>query len=195
MHLWIILKKTYIPIYQRALINLSQIYWLHTFHGLVMRKISCNFKMNSTQTTNPLNWNTRYQKQALHCQILKYTKRVKFYTKTYRKNPDRQTFLHNNPEHPKSLNTSILHSQTLRIKRICSKTTDFEYYLLELKERLVNQGSNKKSIDQESSKVKTMHRNELVKEKTHDKKTQNKTPLVLTYNRISQNCSKALEYT
>ena len=93
------------------------------------------------------------------------------------------------------MNTSILHSQALRIKRICSKTTDFEYYLQELKERLVNQGSNKKSIDQESSKVKTMHRNELVKEKTHDKKTQNKTPVVLTYNRISQNCSKALEYT
>ena len=120
-----------------------------------------------------------------------YKKSNKFYTKTYRKNPDRQTFLHINPEHTKSLNTSILHSQALRIKRICSKTTDLQ----ELKERLVNQGSNKKSIDQESSKVKTMYRNELVKEKTHDKKTQNKTPVVLTYNRISQNCSKALEYT
>ena len=30
---------------------------------------------------------------------------------------------------------SILYSQTLRIKRICSKTTDFEYHLQELKER------------------------------------------------------------
>ena len=86
------------------------------------------------------------------------------------------------------MNTSILHSQALRIKRICSKTTDLQ----ELQERLVNQGSNKKSIDQESSKVKTMHRNELVNEKTHDKKTQNKTPLVLTYN---QDFAKLFEST
>ena len=51
----------------------------------------------------------------------------------------------------------------------------------ELKERLVNQGYNKKSIDQQFLKVKTIDRNELLKEKTHDKESKNK-PLVLTYN-------------
>ena len=59
----------------------------------------------------------------------------------------------------------------------------------ELKERLVNQGYNKKSIDQKFSKVKTIDRNELLREKTHDKETKNKTPLVLTYNHFLPNIS------
>ena len=63
----------------------------------------------------------------------------------------------------------------------------------ELKERPVNQGYNKKSIDQQFSKVKTIDRNELLKEKTHDKETQNKTPLVLTYNRFLPNISNIVQ--
>ena len=84
----------------------------------------------------------------------------------------------NNSAHPKSLKNSIPYSQALRIKRICSKTTDFEYHLRELKEKLVNQGYNQKSIDSQFSKVNKIDKNELLKEKTHDKETQNKTPLV-----------------
>ena len=72
-----------------------------------------------------------------------------------------------NYEHPKSLKTSIPYSQTLRTKRICSKTTHFEYPLQELKEKLVNLGYNKKSIDQQFSRVKTIDRNELLKQKKH----------------------------
>ena len=53
----------------------------------------------------------------------------------------------------------------------------------------MNQGYNKKSIDQKFSKVKTIDRNELIKEKAHDKESQNKTPLVLTYNRFLPNIS------
>ena len=74
------------------------------------------------------------------------------------------------------MKTSILYSQALTIKRLCSKTTDLVYHLQELKERLVNQGYNKKSINQQFSKVKTIDRNELLKEKTLGKETQNKTP-------------------
>ena len=62
----------------------------------------------------------------------------------------------------------------------------------ELKERLVNQGYNKISIDQQFSKVKTIDRNEFLKEK-HDKEAQNETPLVLTYNRNFPNISQTFE--
>ena len=57
-----------------------------------------------------------------------------------------------------------------------------------VKERLLNQGCNKKSIDQQFSKVKTIDRNKLLK-KTNDNETKNKTPPVLTYNRFLQNIS------
>ena len=66
---------------------------------------------------------------------------------------DRQTLLNINSEHHKYLKTSILHSQAIRIKRIYTKTTDFEYHTQELKERIVKQGYNKKSINQQLSKV------------------------------------------
>ena len=67
-----------------------------------------------------------------------------------------------------STNVAVQH---LRIKRIKPKTTDLEHHLQDLKERLVNQAYNEKSIDQQFSKVKTIERNELLKEKTHEKET------------------------
>ena len=39
-----------------------------------------------------------------------------------------------------------------------------------------------------STILKTIDRNELLIEKTHDKESQNKTPLVLTYNQRQQHC-------
>ena len=69
------------------------------------------------------------------------------------------------------------------------KTTDFEHHLQKLKQRLVNLGYNKKSVDQKFSKVKMIDRNELLKEKTQDKESQNKTPLVLIYNCFLPNIS------
>ena len=119
-----------------------------------------------------------------------YIKNNKLYPKIYRKKKYRQTFLNIDSEHPKSLKTSIPYSQALRIKSICSKTTYFEYHLQKLTGRLENQGYNKKSIDQQFSKAKTIDRNQLLNEKTHDKETQNKTPLVLTYNHFLPHISK-----
>ena len=66
------------------------------------------------------------------------------------------------------------------------KTTDFKYYLQKLKERFVKQGYNKNPIDQQFSKVKTIGRNEVLKDKTHDKETKNKTLLVLTYKHYNE---------
>ena len=94
-----------------------------------------------------------------------YIKNNKLNTNIYRKQTDRRTLLNINSEHPKPLKTSVPYRQALRIKEICSKTIDFEYHLQELKESLVNQGCNKISIDQQFSKVKTIDRNELLKEK------------------------------
>ena len=62
-----------------------------------------------------------------------YIKENKLYTIIYRKKTNCQTFLNINSEHPKFLKTSIPYSQVLRIKKICLKTTDLEYYLQQLK--------------------------------------------------------------
>ena len=77
-------------------------------------------------------------------ELIVYIKNSKLYTKIYRKKTDCETSLNIDSKHPKSLETSIMYSQVLKIKRICSKLTDFEYHLQELKERLASQGYNKK---------------------------------------------------
>ena len=75
--------------------------------------------MDPTHKMNPLNFNTRYQKQALHSQILKYISRRTNYIQKRIEKTDRQTFLKKSSECPKTLKTSIPYSQALRIKRIC----------------------------------------------------------------------------
>ena len=52
---------------------------------------------------------------------------------------------------------------------------------------------NKISISQQLSEVKTIDRNKILKEKTHDQEAQNKTPLVLTYNRFSPNITHIVQ--
>ena len=139
--------------------------------------------MNSIQKHESIKFEYQISKTSiLFLDTEVYIKNNKLYVKTHRKKTDRQTFLNINNEHPKFLKTSIPHSQALKIKRICSKTTDFEYHLPELKERLVNQGYNEKYINQQFSKVKTIDRNELLKKKIYDTETEKNNPLVLTYN-------------
>ena len=55
-----------------------------------------------------------------------YIKNKKLYTKIYRKQTDRQSFLHIDSEHPKSFKDSIPYIQAIRIKRICTTSQDLE---------------------------------------------------------------------
>ena len=68
-----------------------------------------------------------------------YIKNKKLYTKIYRKQTDRQSFLHIDSEHPKSLKVDISYIQAIRIKRICTTSQDFEYHCKELKQRFLEQ--------------------------------------------------------
>ena len=67
------------------------------------------------------------------------------YIQKIQKKPDCQTFLNISSQYPKSLKSSILYSQPLRIMSICQKTTDSEYHLQQLKERFIQQGYNNKN--------------------------------------------------
>ena len=44
----------------------------------------------------------------------------------YRKPTDQQAFLHAKSEHPRSLKSSTPYSEALRLKPICSTTTEFD---------------------------------------------------------------------
>ena len=53
-------------------------------------------------------------------------------TTLYRKPTDQQAFLHAKSEHPRSLKNSIPYSQALRLKTICSTSTEFDRIVLSL---------------------------------------------------------------
>ena len=108
-----------------------------------------------------------------------YIKNNKLYTKIYRKPTDRQNFLHYNSEHPKLLKDSIPYSQTLRIKRICSTITDFQYFATELKNKFTDKGCSSNLLDKNISRVKNLDRREILKEKTKTPSTETCIPLTL----------------
>ena len=68
-----------------------------------------------------------------------YIKNNKLYTKIYRKQTNRQSFLHIDSEHPKSLKVSFPYIQAIRNKRICTTSQDFDYHCKELKQRFLEQ--------------------------------------------------------
>ena len=113
-------------------------------------------------------------------------------TKIYRKPTDRSNLLHNKSEHPSSTKTSIIYSQALRIKRICSEN----YVMLKefsiLKGKLLARGYNETIIDQNIKKTNEITREELLQEK--GMKTNNqRLPFITTYNKTLPNIRSSID--
>ena len=59
-------------------------------------------------------------------------------TTLYRKPTDQQAFLHAKSEHPRSLKSSIPYSQALRLKTICSTSTEFDKNCAAIKQKFLD---------------------------------------------------------
>ena len=97
-----------------------------------------------------------------------YIKNNKLHTKLFRKKTYHQTFLNINLEHPILLKNSILYSQALRIKRICSTKKDFDHNSRELKERFLKQGYDQRLVDEQLEEVNKLVRDNLLQEKDQE---------------------------
>ena len=117
-------------------------------------------------------------------------KNNKLYTKIYRKETDRQNFLHINSENPISLKSSILYSQVLRVKRTCSTIENFKLFCSELKQKFIEKGYKSDLLDKHILTVEKFDKNEMLKEKVREKPKQTCILLILTYNRFCPNISK-----
>ena len=78
----------------------------------------------------------------------------KLITSLYSKPTDCHQYLHYGSSHPEHTKRSIVYSQTLRIKRVCSQESDFNEHSLKLKSWLLKRSYPEKVIDTEMSKVK-----------------------------------------
>ena len=102
-------------------------------------------------------------------------------TRLYVKPTDRQSYLHRKSEHPRSLKNSIAYGQALRIKKICSENKDYQSNVQTLRKAFLKRGYNEDQIQRQVSKANAVSRPELLKNRQRE--TDDRIPLVVTYNR------------
>ena len=111
-------------------------------------------------------------------------------TTLYRKPTDQQAFLHGKSEHPRSLKSSIPCSQALRIKTICSTTSEFDKNCAIIKQKFLDRQYKEEVLDKQIKKVDRIERKKLFTSK--EKSNINRIPLSITYNRTLSNISKIM---
>ena len=113
----------------------------------------------------------------------------KLQTTLYKKPTDRQSYLHANSEHLRSLKESIPYSQALRTKRICSTNSEFEAHINTIEDQFVKRGYKKTLIENQLEKVAKLDRSVLLAEQNKSKKA-SCLLLSVTYNRTLPNIKK-----
>ena len=113
----------------------------------------------------------------------------KLQTTLYKKPTDRESYLHANSEHLRSLKGSIPYSQALHVKRICSKNSEFEVHINITKDQFVKRGYEKTLIENQTKKVAKLDRSVLLVE-LNKSKNASCLPLAVTFNRKASKHNK-----
>ena len=111
----------------------------------------------------------------------------KIVTDLYCKPTDSHQYLHYDSCHAEHIKRSIIFSQTLRLKRICSQKSDLDSHVKELKIWFSKRGYLVKVISEQVNGA--LRSKENVKEKDGQHMEENGVPLVLTYNPNFNNLS------
>ena len=101
--------------------------------------------------------------------VLYKTQSGKLETKLYRKESDQQAYLHRKSEHPESLKRSILFSQGLRLRRICSTNNEFQDGCDKLRNKLIERRYKQQELNEVIERTKTLDRKNLLEEKAKNK--------------------------
>ena len=113
-------------------------------------------------------------------------------TKVYRKPTDRTSLLHKKSAHPSATKMSIIYSQALRIKRICSEEYEMRKQFSVLKEKLLVRGYESELIDENIKKTNTITREELLREKEQEVSNP-KLPFITTFNKTLPNIREKID--
>ena len=112
----------------------------------------------------------------------------KLITSLFVKPTDRHQYLHYSSCHPEHTKRSIIYSQTLRLKRLCSLEKDFKEKLSEMKSWFLKRGYPERIIDYEIEKVNFREN----KKKSGINKRKG-VPFVVTYHPKLKNLSKIIK--
>ena len=109
-------------------------------------------------------------------------------TTLYRKPTDQKAFLQAKSEHPISLKSSNPYSQALRLKAICSTSTEFDKNCAIIRQKFLDRQYEEEVLDEQIKKVDRIERKELFTCKKNN--NTNRILLSITYNRTLPNISK-----
>ena len=146
-------------------------------------------QINKVQPSIKFDFNFSYKEINFLDSVNYKTHSGKLEIKLYRKESDRQTYLHRKSEQPELLKRSILFSQVLRHPHICSTNNEFKDICDKLRNKLTEREYKEQEISEDIKRTKTLDKQKLLEEKT--KKRSNRIPLILMYNRILPNVRKA----
>ena len=100
-------------------------------------------------------------------------------TDLYTKPTDTHQYLHHRSCHPSDYKRSIAFSQALQLRRICSRTTDYERHLEELEGHLIKWGYDGEEVQLQTEKATKNKSKELLM--SWEKSNEQATPLVVTF--------------
>ena len=149
-------------------------------YGHTERKNYCNFTKISTQEDPDIHVTMNHSTEEVN--FLDTTIRLKnntLQTSLYKKPTHSQTYLHPTSSHPPHIFASIICSQALRYKRICSDEEESNLQLTILKNAFTALGYKPKTVKNQIIKAMSIPREALLKYQTKLKSY--RTPLVLTY--------------
>ena len=123
--------------------------WTHSEENL--RNFMAEFNLFS----DDIKFTYEYNKDSISFLDLKVIlSNGKLITSLYSKPTDCHQYLHYGSCHPDYTKKSIVYSQALRIKRVCSQESDFNEHSLNLRSWFLKRGYPEKIINTEMSKVK-----------------------------------------
>ena len=111
----------------------------------------------------------------------------KIVTDLYCKSTDTHQYLHYDSCHAEHIKRSIVFSQTLRLKRICSQKSDLNSHVKELKSWFSKRGYPDRIVTEQVNRA--LRSEENVKERDGKHMKENGVPLVVTYNPNFKNLS------
>ena len=105
----------------------------------------------------------------------------KIETDLYCKPTDSHNYLLYNSAHPKNCKQSIPYSQFLRIRRICSLTTDYDRHIVTLSSHFIRRGYPLDLLEKAAITARRLDRTELLRPKIKTENTSDNVILVTTY--------------
>lgn len=113
-------------------------------------------------------------------------------TSIYSKPTDTHTYLRYESFHPHHIKSSLIYSQAIRLKRICSDPVDFEHRIHDLSMQLIDRGYPLSLIKEQIAKARLATRESLLRY-NRKRESDNRIPFVVKHHPTTRKLSKQIK--